>query len=72
MYPGIFWKMLNHPVQSLFTGAFAMGSATVINGALVSNQQYNFGGKGFLYALWGFWWADMAVCLVTAFWVTHG
>jgi tellurite resistance protein TehA-like permease len=60
-------KMISHPAQSLFVGAFAMGAATLINSALTANQSWSFGGTGFLYALWGLWWLDLAVSFFTAF-----
>lgn len=60
-------KMISHPAQSLFVGAFAMGAATLINSALTANQSWSFGGTGFLYTLWAFWWLDLAVSFLTAF-----
>ncbi|KAF9461280.1 voltage-dependent anion channel [Collybia nuda] len=55
MFPEMWSKMISHPAQSLFVGAFAMGAATLINSALIANQLWSFGGTGFLYALWAFW-----------------
>lgn len=59
--------MLSHPAQSLFIGAFPMGAATLINSALTANQQWGFAGKGFLYTLWAFWWADLLISCLCAF-----
>lgn len=44
-----------------------MGAATLINSALTANQQWSFSGTGFLYALWAFWWADLALSWLCAF-----
>ncbi|KAH7923732.1 hypothetical protein BV22DRAFT_1014841 [Leucogyrophana mollusca] len=55
MFPEVWSVMLQHPAQSLFIGAFPMGAATLINIALVANQEWGFGGTRFLYTLWGFW-----------------
>ena len=59
--------MIRHPAQSLFVGCFAMGSATVINSGLVINQEFDFGGIGFLYFLWAMWWLDSALSFIIAF-----
>jgi tellurite resistance protein TehA-like permease len=54
--------MLQHPVQSLYVGTFPMGAMTLISVATtVLHGKYGFGGRGFLYALWAFWWVDIAV-----------
>lgn len=60
-------KSLRTPADGLFVGAFAMGAATLINSAVVVNTVWDFGGTAFLYALWGFWWADLAVSVLTNF-----
>ncbi|OJA17416.1 hypothetical protein AZE42_12136, partial [Rhizopogon vesiculosus] len=67
MFPGVWLKMIRHPVQSLFIGAFPMGAMTLINTALVANQEWNFGNVGFLCALWGFWWLVSIVSYLIAF-----
>ncbi|KAH9839411.1 voltage-dependent anion channel-domain-containing protein [Rhodofomes roseus] len=67
MYPEIFWLMLSHTSQSLYIGCFPMGAATLINSALALNQNWGFGGKGFLYFLWGCWWLDSAFSYLVAF-----
>lgn len=43
-----------------------MGSATVINIALVIHLNYSFAGPWFLYTLWAFWWSNVAISLLTA------
>ncbi|KAJ7220047.1 voltage-dependent anion channel [Mycena pura] len=65
MFPQLWPIMLNHPSQSLFIGAFAMGAATLINTALAIYQSYSFAGPAFLYTLWAFWWLDAAISLLT-------
>jgi hypothetical protein len=42
-----------------------MGAATLINVSVHTlYQSYGFGGKRFLYAIWGLWWVDVAIsCL---------
>ncbi|KAG5637040.1 hypothetical protein H0H81_006035 [Sphagnurus paluster] len=67
LFPEMWKKMLSHPAQSLFVGAFPMGAATLINSALTANQQWSFSGTGFLYALWAFWWLDMLISFTCAF-----
>ncbi|KAI0661332.1 voltage-dependent anion channel [Cubamyces menziesii] len=67
IFPEVWWMMLSHPAQSLFIGCFPMGAATLINSALNINQDWGFGGKGFLWTLWGFWWLDSAVSYAIAF-----
>ncbi|KAI0793226.1 voltage-dependent anion channel [Abortiporus biennis] len=67
LYPEIWPLMISHPAQSLFVGCFPMGAATLINAGLAINQDWGFGGSGFLYTLWGFWWLDSAVSFLCAF-----
>jgi tellurite resistance protein TehA-like permease len=42
-----------------------MGATTLINVSVRTiYQDYGFGGKSFLYAMWGLWWVDVAIsCL---------
>ncbi|KAJ7650697.1 voltage-dependent anion channel [Roridomyces roridus] len=65
IFPELWSTMIEHPTQSLFIGAFPMGAATLINGALTVHQTYDFAGRGFLYALWGLWWLDCAISFFT-------
>ncbi|KAH9054058.1 voltage-dependent anion channel-domain-containing protein [Lactarius deliciosus] len=61
-FPGVWRAMLRHPVQGLYVGTFPMGALTLIAvGTTVLHGQYGFGGRAFLYALWGLWWADVAL-----------
>lgn len=61
-FPGVWRAMLRHPVQGLYVGTFPMGALTLIAvGTTVLHGQYGFGGRAFLYALWGCWWADVAL-----------
>ncbi|KAG0704523.1 voltage-dependent anion channel-domain-containing protein [Suillus ampliporus] len=71
MFPDIWLKMIRHPAQSLFIGAFPMGAATLINIALVAHHEWNFGGISFLYTLWGFWMVEQKHTLesMTALWL---
>ncbi|KAG6845399.1 hypothetical protein H0H87_009746 [Tephrocybe sp. NHM501043] len=55
-YPDTWMLMLQHPMQSLYTGCFPMGVTTFINVSVdVINIQYNFGGPNFLYFIWVIW-----------------
>ncbi|EGO25854.1 hypothetical protein SERLADRAFT_466566 [Serpula lacrymans var. lacrymans S7.9] len=67
LFPELWPIMLRHPAQSLFIGAFPMGAATLINVALVANQEWGFAGTGFLYTLWGLWWLDSVISFAVAF-----
>ncbi|GJE94970.1 sulfite efflux pump SSU1 [Phanerochaete sordida] len=72
LFPDIWGIMIRHPVQSLYIGTFPMGATTLINiGVGEIYQQYGFGHRGFLYALWAFWWADIVLSLVCVFAVVH-
>jgi len=59
--------MLFNPGESLFLGGFAIGTATLIDAALIVNQTYQFGGSAFTWILWGFWWFDLVISYTTAF-----
>ncbi|TFK54332.1 hypothetical protein OE88DRAFT_1733002 [Heliocybe sulcata] len=67
MFPEVWSIMLRHPAQSMFMGAFPMGAATLINAALILNQEWHWGGKSFLWAIWAFWWMDLLVSYAVAF-----
>lgn len=72
IFPDIWSTMMNHPIQSLYTGTYPMGGATLISVAVGQiYQRDGFGGIGFLYAMWGFWWLDVAISLACAFEVVH-
>ncbi|OBZ68275.1 Sulfite efflux pump SSU1 [Grifola frondosa] len=72
LFPDVWPLMIQHPVQSLYLGTYPMGATTLINIAVgLIYQQYGFGGKAFLYALWGFWWLDVAISFLCAFEMVH-
>ncbi|KAN0107204.1 Voltage-dependent anion channel [Russula decolorans] len=61
-HPDIWRIMIRHPVQSLYLSTFPMGAATLIGvGTTVLYGEYGFGGRAFLFTLWGLWWIDVAV-----------
>ncbi|TFK75458.1 hypothetical protein BDN72DRAFT_892400 [Pluteus cervinus] len=66
-YPELFLKSLRHPIQGYYIGAFSIAVSNIIDGAVFVNRAFHFGGKGFLYTLWGFWWANLGIALVTTF-----
>jgi hypothetical protein len=54
--------MIRDPVQSLYLSTFPMGAVTLIGvGTTVLHDQYGFGGRAFLFTLWGLWWIDVAI-----------
>ncbi|KAG2111207.1 voltage-dependent anion channel [Suillus discolor] len=71
MFPDTWLKMIRHPTQGPLMGAFPAGATTLINIALVAHQEWNFGGTGFLYTLWGCWWLDSLVSYLIAFGMLH-
>ncbi|KAG2126308.1 voltage-dependent anion channel [Suillus clintonianus] len=71
MFPDIWLKMIRHPAQGPLMGAFPAGAATLINIALVANQEWKFGRIEFLYTLWGFWWFDSILSYLIAFGMLH-
>jgi len=49
-----------------------MGGATLISVATTFLYgEYGFGGKKFLYALWGLWWLDVVLSFLCAFMLVH-
>jgi tellurite resistance protein TehA-like permease len=71
-YPSIWSCMVRHPVQSLYLGTFPMGGITLINvGTTVLYGYYNFGGRAFLYTLWGLWWVDVAISALCCWGLIH-
>ncbi|KAH8980605.1 voltage-dependent anion channel [Lactarius hatsudake] len=71
-FPGVWRAMLRHPVQGLYVGTFPMGALTLIAvGTTVLHGQYGFGGRAFLYALWGLWWADVALSALCCWGVVY-
>lgn len=71
MFPDTWLKMIRHPTQGPLMGAFPAGATTLINIALVAHQEWDFGGTGFLYTLWGCWWLDSIVSYLIAFGMLH-
>lgn len=70
MYPDVWAIMIQHPVQSLYLGCWPMGLTTILNIAVgLIYKEYGIGGTGFLYAIWGIWWMDVAVSVFCC-WVT--
>jgi hypothetical protein len=59
VWPSIFRLMLEHSVQSLFLGTFAMGFATIVN--MISTLS-----PKTLMLAWGLWWFDVAVSILIA------
>jgi tellurite resistance protein TehA-like permease len=56
MFPKV-WSVMTRNSASLFLGAYPMGLTTLIDvGVGLLYDDYGWGGKGFLYTLWGFWW----------------
>jgi tellurite resistance protein TehA-like permease len=71
-HPDIWRIMIRHPVQSLYLSTFPMGAATLIGvGTTVLCGQYGFGGRAFLFTLWGFWWIDVAVSSLCCWGLVH-
>ncbi|KAI0266766.1 voltage-dependent anion channel-domain-containing protein [Gloeopeniophorella convolvens] len=71
-YPDLWSLMLRHPTQSLFLGTFPMGAVTLINTAVnVIHGAYGYGGRGYLYAIWGLWWLDVAVSILCTWGIVH-
>lgn len=72
MFPDAWGVMIRHPVQSLYTGTFPMGSITILTIAVgLIHDDYNFGGKPFMYVLWSFWWIDVLCSFLCCFGVLH-
>ncbi|KAG7450955.1 uncharacterized protein BT62DRAFT_977914 [Guyanagaster necrorhizus] len=72
MFPEIWGIMVRHPVQSLYTGTFPMGSITILTIAVsLIHGDYNFGGKPFMYVLWSFWWIDVLCSFLCCFGILH-
>ncbi|KAG1777736.1 voltage-dependent anion channel [Suillus placidus] len=71
-FPGIWFHMIRHPVQSLYIGTFPMGATTLINIASSDIfQTYGFGGKRFIYTVWACWWINVAISMTCCFGMMH-
>ncbi|KAK5076758.1 Plasma membrane sulfite pump involved in sulfite metabolism [Lithohypha guttulata] len=67
MFRGLFVYMINHPVQSLFTGTFPMGLATIGN-MVVFVCVPAFGPWATTLA-WSLWWIDVVCSVATCFYL---
>lgn len=65
LYPDRWKALIDNPVTSLYIGTFPMGVTTLINVSVdVVNSYFAFGGKRFLYFIWGVWWIDVAISVL--------
>lgn len=72
MCPGIWNRMLRHPAQSLFLGAFPTGATTLYMVSItVLYGSYNFGGRPFVYIVWALWWLDVTVSMLCCWGMLH-
>ncbi|KAF8552520.1 hypothetical protein OG21DRAFT_1465582 [Imleria badia] len=72
LFPGIWNRMLRHPVQSLYLGTFPMGATTLFTVSInVLYGTYNFGGRPFVYAIWALWWFDVAISILCCWGIVH-
>ncbi|KAG7453253.1 uncharacterized protein BT62DRAFT_940648 [Guyanagaster necrorhizus] len=72
MFPDSWSSMMRHPSQSLYTGTFPMGAVTILTTAVsLVHEDYGFGGKPFLYAIWWLWWLDVACSFICCFGVLY-
>ncbi|KIJ67708.1 hypothetical protein HYDPIDRAFT_83974, partial [Hydnomerulius pinastri MD-312] len=72
LFPGIWDRMMRHPVQSLYLGTFPMGGTTLLTVAIADiYDTYNFGGRPFVYAVWVLWWVDVAISLLCCWGIVH-
>ncbi|OAX42523.1 hypothetical protein K503DRAFT_733445 [Rhizopogon vinicolor AM-OR11-026] len=72
LFPGIWSRMIRHPVQSLYIGTFPMGATTLINIASADIfETYGFGGKPFIYTVWACWWINVAISFTCCFGMMH-
>lgn len=72
LFPGIWNRMLRHPVQSLYLGTFPMGATTLFAVAItVIHDNYGFGGRPFAYAIWALWWLDVAISILCCWGTMH-
>jgi len=66
-FRGLFRFMLNHPVQSLFTGTFPMGLATIVN--MVVFVCVPVWGHWAIILAWTLWWIDAVLAISTCFYL---
>ncbi|KAJ9602017.1 Plasma membrane sulfite pump involved in sulfite metabolism [Cladophialophora chaetospira] len=66
-FRGLFQFMIGHPVQSLFTGTFPMGLATIVNMAVfVCVPAW---GPWATTLAWTLWWIDAVIAVMTCFYL---
>lgn len=66
-FRGLFQFMINHPVQSLFTGTFPMGLATIVN--MIVFVCVPAWGHWATVLAWTLWWIDVVVAVTTCFYL---
>ncbi|KIJ18870.1 hypothetical protein PAXINDRAFT_109264 [Paxillus involutus ATCC 200175] len=72
LFPGIWNRMLRHPVQSLYLGTFPMGATPLLTVAITAiHNTYNFGGRPFVYTIWTLWWLDIALSILCCWGMVH-
>ncbi|TEB38319.1 sulphite efflux pump protein [Coprinellus micaceus] len=65
LYPDRWKALVDNPVASLYIGTFPMGVTTLVNVSVdVVNSYFKFGGKAFLYIVWGIWWIDVVISVL--------
>lgn len=67
MFRGLFRFMMNHPVQSLFTGTLPMGLATIVN--MVVFVCVPVWGDRAVTLAWTLWWIDVVISVATCFYL---
>lgn len=72
LFPEILPLVIRHPVQSLYIGCFPMAATTLINVSVYTIYQgYGFGGRKFLYAIWGLWWVQNVMACLCVWGMVH-
>ncbi|KAI6041607.1 voltage-dependent anion channel [Pisolithus marmoratus] len=61
LYPSIWHRMIHHPVQSLYLGAFPMGASTLLSVATSAVREIFGLGRPFVYTIWVLWWVDVII-----------
>ncbi|KAF8658254.1 hypothetical protein AX16_002030 [Volvariella volvacea WC 439] len=72
LYPETWSPFIEHPVDSLFLSCMPMGGATLLNVAIeLIHKRYHFGGRPFLYTIWGLWWLDLLLSGLCCWGMAH-
>jgi C4-dicarboxylate transporter/malic acid transport protein len=66
-FRGLFQFMISNPVQSLFTGTFPMGLATIVN--MVVFVCVPASGHWATVLAWALWWIDAVIAVMTCFYL---